>query len=191
MQYKKEEIKEKIIESAAAEFELNGYQGALIKNIAEASGVPVGNIYRYFSSKSRLFDAVVEYVYNNTPDEVLKIYKKETNEDYKVKDIAGGIAESIMDIYNRFSRQLIILVYKSEGTKYSDYTEGLYKIVSKLINKELFNSDDKNDTVIAEIISKGFLDGLFEIMRTKDKNNIKRLTERLIRFYFYKIEDRI
>lgn len=191
MQYKKEEIKDKIITAATAEFEKNGFNGSLIKNIAEQSGVPVGNIYRYFTSKNELFEAVAGNMYQITPSLIQNIYEKEVQVNYKVRDIAKDIASVIMEIYSNHSHELIILIYKSEGTKYSNFMNELYAIVTEIIEKELFNSAGKSDKLLAEIISKGFLNGLFEILRAENVNRIKELIERHVRFYFYKIEERI
>jgi AcrR family transcriptional regulator len=191
MQYKKEEIFNKILSAAEEEFEKNGYIGASMKNIARISNVPIGNIYRYFSSKSVLFDAVAGPVYENAPKAVVKIYEKAIEENYKIRDFAKDIANSIMEVYSKCSRQLIILVYKSDGTKYNDFKDIIYNLTTQLIKKELFDKDDETDKIISEVVSKGFLNGLFEILKSSDKNNVKELIERLIRFYFNKTEDRI
>jgi hypothetical protein len=96
-----------------------------------------------------------------------------------------------MEVYSKCSRQLIILVYKSEGTKYNDFKDIIYSLTTQLIRKELFCKDDETDKIISEVVSKGFLNGLFEILKSSDKSNVKELIERLIRFYFNKTEDRI
>lgn len=190
MQYKKDEIKQKILNAAIIEFEKNGFNNALIKNIADESKVPVGNIYRYFNSKSELFDTIVENAYQNLPDIILKLYEKEKAENFKVKDIAKNIATSIMDIYNMYSKQLLILVFKSGGTKYSNFMSVLYGQITQLLQKELFGKETKQNLIISKIITKGFVDGLFDILKNGEEDTVKVLTERLILFYFYNIEER-
>ena len=54
MQYQKEEVRERILEAALAEFERSGYYRASMRKIAVGSKVPIGNLYRYFASKEEI-----------------------------------------------------------------------------------------------------------------------------------------
>ena len=191
MQYKKDEIRDRIITAATAEFEKKGYQGALIADIAEASGVPVGNFYRYFSSKNLLFDAVIEDAYKNLPVIINEIYEKQKNKDRNIKELAKNISGNFMEIYNKYSKQLLILIDKSEGTKYKNFVFKIMDQIVKIMEKELFKNANVYDSIISEIITKGFVNGLFTILKTGDEKNIEKLIERLMLFYFYRIEDRI
>ena len=191
MQYKKEEVKQRIVTAAINEFEKYGFNGALTKNIAKQSNVPVGNLYRYFSSKSEMFDAAVEQVYNNFPYIINRIYEKEKDKSFKVKDLAKDIAASIMDIYNQYSKQLIILVFKSKDTKYCNFMQEIYELITKLLLEKFFDKDNVQGRIMCEIISKGFADGLFELLKNGEKDTFKEMSEKLILFYFYNIEERI
>lgn len=191
MQYKKDEIKNKIISTATNEFEKKGYQNALIADIAESSGVPVGNFYRYFSSKSLLFDAVVEDAYKNLPNIIIETYEKQKYLNRNVKDLAKNIAGSIMVIYNKYSKQLLILIDKSEDTKYKNFVNKIIDQIVKIMETELFKNADVCDSIISGIITNGFVNGLFTILKTGDEKNLEKLIERLMLFYFYKIEERI
>ncbi|MDD4002724.1 MAG: TetR/AcrR family transcriptional regulator [Clostridia bacterium] len=190
MQYKKGYIYDRILAAATDEFEQNGYQNAAIKSIAENSNVTVGNIYRYFPSKKILFDAVVEDAYKKLPDMIEEIYEKE-NIKFNVKDLAKNIAASVMNIYNVYSKQILILFYKSQGTRYSNFVNEITEFVTKMLEKRLFPSPDDNDRIIAEIISHGFVNSLFTILKTNDRQKFQSLTERLLLLYFYNIEERL
>lgn len=52
--------KRAVLDSAADEFSRNGYSGADMDRIAEAARVGKGTIYRYYSSKGKLFEAVAD-----------------------------------------------------------------------------------------------------------------------------------
>jgi AcrR family transcriptional regulator len=190
MQYKKEHIKNAIISAAIDEFVKNGYHNAAIKDIADNAGITVGNIYRYFVSKKTLFDAVVEEAYKKMPQMIREIYKSQKSK-FNVKELAKNIAASIMEIYNAYSKQIFILVYKSEGTKYSDFVGEIIKQVAEMIREELFDKPDKNDLLIANIIAQGFVNSLFTILAEGDKDNFQALAERLLLYYFYNIEERL
>ncbi|HMM05578.1 MAG TPA: TetR/AcrR family transcriptional regulator [Clostridiales bacterium] len=60
MQVKKEEVKEKIMDSARSEFLRHGYTGASLRVIAEKAGLTKGAVYSYFHNKDDLFCAVAE-----------------------------------------------------------------------------------------------------------------------------------
>ena len=60
MQYLKNDVREKILKAAIAEFKENGYANASIRNIAVNAHISLGNIYRYFTNKEALYCAVVE-----------------------------------------------------------------------------------------------------------------------------------
>ncbi len=58
-QIKKEHIKQTILDNALRLFERNGYSNTTMKQIARASKVSVGNIYKYFNDKYEIFRSVV------------------------------------------------------------------------------------------------------------------------------------
>ncbi|MCM1316791.1 MAG: TetR/AcrR family transcriptional regulator [Bacteroides sp.] len=60
MQTLKESIRSKILERARSEFSARGYANASMKCIAAGCGISVGTIYKYFGSKDRLYNAVVD-----------------------------------------------------------------------------------------------------------------------------------
>ena len=60
MQYKKEAVRERILEAARTEYLERGFRGGNISAIAERAGVPVGNLYRYFDGKNGVLDAIVK-----------------------------------------------------------------------------------------------------------------------------------
>lgn len=60
VQVKKPEIREAILEAAAAVFEEENYHNSTISKIAAAAGVPTSSIYIYFRSKTEIAIAVYE-----------------------------------------------------------------------------------------------------------------------------------
>ena len=51
-----------IIQAAADEFRLHGFEGARTTRVAKSAGVSSRTLYRHFASKEALFDAIVEKV---------------------------------------------------------------------------------------------------------------------------------
>lgn len=62
-QFLKEEVKDKIQNSAVEVFTNKGFKKSSIKEIATNAGVSVGNVYRYYSNKETLYESVIEGVY--------------------------------------------------------------------------------------------------------------------------------
>jgi len=59
----KEEIDNKIVESAKKEFFENDFKTATMRNIAKGADIPVGLVYSYYKNKEVLFDKIVEPVF--------------------------------------------------------------------------------------------------------------------------------
>lgn len=60
MQKLKENIRQKILQSAATEFNEKGFDNASMRKIASRAEITPGNIYRYFKNKKTLLTAVLE-----------------------------------------------------------------------------------------------------------------------------------
>ena len=59
MQFKKEDIRQAIIENATEEFVNKGFKNASMRNIAKKAGIVLSNIYNYFENKDQLFCEVL------------------------------------------------------------------------------------------------------------------------------------
>lgn len=69
-----EERKEKILEVGIEEFASKGYENANINIIAKNSGISIGLMYKYFSTKEDLFVTCIQRgmsILDNTVDEIL------------------------------------------------------------------------------------------------------------------------
>ena len=74
MQTLKEDVREKIIDSAKNEFLEKGIERASMRDIAAGSGMTVGNLYRYFKNKEELNNIIV----GKTLDEINKLVLKKS-----------------------------------------------------------------------------------------------------------------
>ena len=62
MQTLKSNIREMILKAARGKFARKGFLKTSMRDIADAAGMGVGNIYNYFAGKDELFQAVVRPV---------------------------------------------------------------------------------------------------------------------------------
>lgn len=66
MQFKKEDIRQTIIDKAREEFLIKGFKDASLRTIAKDAGVGLSNIYNYFKNKDDLFCEVLAPTLTNS-----------------------------------------------------------------------------------------------------------------------------
>ena len=134
-----EERKIQIVEEAFALFSKAGYGRMRVKELASIIGISEAAIYKYFSSKEEIYDAVLASIKGRVDlDSLFESIKEE--EDIEV--ILRAIAENILVLYTEDQRATRLLLYSSlEGhalaRKVFDavripYVEFLAKKISKL-----------------------------------------------------------
>ncbi|HOB64069.1 MAG TPA: helix-turn-helix domain-containing protein [Clostridia bacterium] len=188
MQYKKEEIKKRILEVAFAEFEKEGYYKANVLRIATRAKVPIGNLYRYFSNKSALFEALVGEAAEAIPHFVKSMYEQNAqgiDSDEKSEEISAGM----LNIFRRYGREFILLLDRSQGSKYAEFAESLRKEICG-IWKTAFGRGGEDDFMI-ETLAEGFISGSLKILRSAGEAERGKLLERLLKFYFSNIRERL
>jgi len=90
MQIKKGNVKQKIKKSAKELFFVMPYKDVSMRDVAQKSGMTVGNIYRYYENKEILFDDIVKSCF----DEVMTItnLKQSLQTNYsKLKSATNGM----------------------------------------------------------------------------------------------------
>lgn len=122
MQYKKDEIKERIDAAALAVFAEKGYKSAKISDISERAAVSVGNIYRYYKSKDEIFYANVDENFIEEAKALLaeKIFAMEARDDLSParQEEFWLVNEEVISFMVENRCKMIIVFGKSEGTKY-------------------------------------------------------------------------
>lgn len=126
VQILKDHIRQGIIEAALQEFAEQGYEGASIAIIAARAGVSTGNVYRYFKSKAKLFDAVMPKSFVETFEKKLhkrvNAYPIGTHPDSIPKNSQYAIlSEELYDFIVENRLRVIILFEGSAGTDYESF----------------------------------------------------------------------
>ncbi|MFC4601564.1 TetR/AcrR family transcriptional regulator [Cohnella hongkongensis] len=141
MQVLKEEVRSAIVLAAYEEFRRHGYMEASMRRMAAAAGMTSGNIYRYFRNKEDLFDAIVGPVYEQ--------YSRYAEEYLQIADavIAGGFATdastsffdrvqtTLVGLIKTSGPSLLLLLCRSEGSKYESIRSELTRFVESLLLK--------------------------------------------------------
>lgn len=207
MPYLKEEIREKILASAIAQFKENGYGGASMRQIAQNAGVSLGNVYRYFESKEDLFNAIVGPIHKGFMsfmhgiDELVKtdvksekttgtVYSSNIDEIYEIKD-------KIFEICAEHYTELLILMDRSTGTKYETTKQLLTNLLDKILKSQFVtslgdNNKDLSGIDTTYILSASFIESICIILRNYEEGNkILILIDKFINLFFDDLENRI
>ena len=158
----KEEIRERILSAALQEFYDKGYRATAMRSIAKQAMIPTGLIYSYYQSKEALFDAVLSPVRYDW-ERVLTAGDKDgaRHTDSEIYGLSKAEADCILNLFEH-RKEFIILVDKSEGTKYEHERERFIRDVEAHLQKH--RDDARYDEVFFHIIANNFVDGLMQIM---------------------------
>ncbi len=174
MQTRKEPVKNKIVKAALEEFLLAGYVNSSMRNIATQSGITVGNIYSYFSSKEDLFD----YILRDTVDELQKLFAMQIeNNDSLSPESLTMMAKLVSDVFLKYRIQFLILMDGSAGSKYQDLKETMIRQACDRIlsDARLSGTAGKGeaDPLLAESLSVALIEGLINIFKHSGRNRKK------------------
>lgn len=158
----KEEIREKILNAALWEFYDKGYKSAAMRNIAKQAKIPTGLIYSYYENKEALFDAVLRPVLYDW-ERVLTTggENKSKHINSEIYGLSKAETECILNLFDH-RQEFIILIDKSDGTRYENEKERFIKDIEEHLNKH--RNDETDDEIFSHIIANNFLDGLMQIM---------------------------
>lgn len=171
-----EKLAEELLEAGKREFLEHGFRGASMRGIAAAAGVTTGALYRYYTDKEALLDALVK-----EPADTLETAYREQQRLFAEKplqsqlaglpevsdDSASWMMQYIYDHFDAFK----LIVCCSAGTKYEYYLDTLIDIESesgrRLIDRmkeEGIPVRDMDDALI-HIFSSALFNGMFETVR--------------------------
>lgn len=192
MQYQKEEVRIRILEAAYAEFSNVGYTRASIMNIATKAYVAIGNLYRYFGSKEALFDSLVGVASVALEETIRDIVEKYTSDgaDFSSQEMAQEMASAIHELGKKYHNGFVLLMEKSRGSKYENFTEKLCEDITTVCMGAM-SRYGKEDEFIAKIMATGIVNGSFMIIRNVPLDEREEKLKKLMIFYMHGLEDRI
>lgn len=177
MQILKQEVKQRILDSALIEFCEKGYDKASLRQIAQSAGITVGNIYAYFKDKNSLMDAVMEPIISHFD---LMIQDLASHNDNTLEYL-HLVAHRIVEIYSLYRSQIIIVMSAMKNEKYGVYRDKLSESIASAILHEVPSiSSPQLVSVLSESVIVGIL-SCFQKMPSMPKEE----SERLIYDYLY------
>lgn len=187
VQVLKEDIKQRIYSAAVEEFYNKSYAKATIRSIAERAEIPSGLVYTYYRSKMDLLRTIVEPIFTMIKETMEKEEKSGFNhpfENFKKIEL-----DLFLDLFDR-RRELLILIDKTNGTRYENAKETIIKMTEIHIKKSFKSRGIPvyNDFLV-HIWANSFIEGIFEIIRhCTDKKSAKEMMEQVVKQYYYGIE---
>ncbi|EHQ91158.1 TetR/AcrR family transcriptional regulator [Desulfosporosinus youngiae] len=183
MQYLKDEIKNNIISAALDEFEEKGFNDASIRTIAKNAGIATGNLYRYFTGKEELFKHIMNPVFERFSGLIFSEFKADANDLPALTDVV----DTIMSFYDQCSRELMILLDKSEGSVYQNLKEDLIVLIEKRVKEEVVHKLKAEGIIIADefvfhVMASMYMEGILRILRQAkgDDGRIRKLISQML-----------
>ena len=136
MQTLKDDVRERIVDSAKKEFLKKGIEGSSMRDIAAGSSMTVGNLYRYFKSKEELND----YIVGETLKEIDRLVKEKSGDTVSITEgntdinmtvsqyieVLDDLADRLVDIYAKHRIEFNILMMHSKlNDRITDWFAGL------------------------------------------------------------------
>ena len=192
MQYKKEAVRERILEAARTEYLERGFRGGNISAIAERAGVPVGNLYRYFDGKNGVLDAIVKPAYEALPKLMAELQQVAILDSVTLSQTMPLLSNGLLKFFDAFGDDILILMDCCDGTRYEDFFEDITREVAVVICHKLYPSGaDERNTKFADVVSKAFCGSRFDVLRMNLNHEQKQeMVEKLLKFYFYEVDKR-
>ncbi|MBP2654303.1 MAG: TetR family transcriptional regulator [Firmicutes bacterium] len=172
MQILKEEIKDRIIQAAIDVFMNEGFKLASTRKIIKKAQISNGNLYNYFSSKEELFYAITTPFYHYFNNFLFQIVEHNDPEDFSTERIEI-LSTKIGNMIEEHRKEFIIIMNKSQGSKYENYKDDIIKIMTdhfeKNIKKKCVNTFPEN--FIMQILATNFIETLLEISKHFKSDN--------------------
>ncbi|MFA5687105.1 MAG: TetR/AcrR family transcriptional regulator [Bacilli bacterium] len=186
MQQLKDNVKNKIMNNARKLFYKNGYHNTTMRQIALASAITVGNIYRYFANKKVLFNFIVKDAY-----EALLLLMDDASREEQLDILDPKYLYLILDdfilISEKYRQELVILIrrYLDEG-HYPLFLK-LEKMVASKISEGLPNIEPKMLSLITYMLFHGILFSL----QTSSQKDIGKHLSFMVEFLFKDMKERV
>ncbi len=149
-------MKGKILEAAEKIFSEKGYHDTKVYQIAEAAGVSVGTIYRFYNSKEELYAGVIKIKLKELEKEVDKAIRNKNPREALEAYISTVIDffENEKAFFELFMREVGSLVIPNEerlnlSEWYNRYVNKLSAIIKEGIEREEFRELDPKAVILS------------------------------------------
>jgi TetR/AcrR family transcriptional repressor of mexJK operon len=149
---------QEVLDVATDYFLAHGYQGASINAMARSSGISKESIYRYFSSKKQLFEAVICRELAEYQAGVRRALSAEKTMD--LREALINIAETVLEVATTDRTLALRRLIFDEARRSPDVGQHYYKIGPEYAFaavEEIFRSHQSESEFDPAILSRHFL----------------------------------
>ena len=159
MQTLKPDIRQKILLHAEKLFVRHGYEKTPMRDIAEASGITVSNLYKYFENKESLFEAIIRDYYTGFKKGLETALAHPPSDEFSDR-IASAITESLFQSISPDPARFVLLFDRSEGTKYASFRS----VFADALAAHMSGSGGNDSRgFICRVLAENFLRGLIAV----------------------------
>lgn len=128
MQTKKEEVRQKILQAAKAEFLEKDFATASIRSITARAGMTLGNFYVYFQNKEAVFEALVQEAVILMEQHVSVGHYQELSDQQLVANLIDFPQvlvkfREFIEYIEEYREALTLLFFKSSGSAYRKFRD--------------------------------------------------------------------
>lgn len=136
----------KALEAALELFSSRGFRATSMRQIAERSGLSVGNIYHHFSSKEAIFKRLLDHYWKSVLDPRLRLNEvfRGGNFPEDLEEMADAI-EEIVDDYAPYILLIYVDVIEFEGEHIRAFYEGMPERFEQAYGATLRSRSEKGD----------------------------------------------
>ena len=165
MQFKKEEIRIRIVDAARDEFYRRGFEQASMRDIAEAAEVSVSNVYNYFTDKEDLFCEIVDTFHHDFSRLIDDLTRDASTEDFG-EDSLASVIQRIGELVKRNRIDLLILLDGSQKTKYENFKDELIQVFEEHFREHMGAQTRGGDNLfVFHLIASHLIEAVLEIAR--------------------------
>lgn len=192
VQILKDNIRDSIIDAALHEFAKHGFSDASIASIAKRAGISTGNVYRYFNSKTKLFENVVPSSFVRM---LLRKFQQRMGgypigtrlEELPEHSLYLTLSEELL-VFSIENRLRVLIVFEgSSGTAYEAFIPNLraeltQKAIKALRLTKLTDNSDLVSTLLEDLYGN-YLRTLGSILRQFSQETDIRAAVRIVSTY--------
>ncbi|MBP2172954.1 TetR/AcrR family transcriptional regulator [Methanococcus voltae] len=159
------DTREIILQNATELFLNNGYDRTSLNEIAKSSGITKGGIYHYYSSKEKLHDAVIEYIFSKLFNPLLEDIKKEKSFK-RIIEIALNLDEEYEEpktLWDKYKYLKLFIDYLEKTPKSLKEIDTKYNELHRIIEKKFIEAQNSGQ-IKSEINPVKFTVKLFSIV---------------------------
>ena len=191
MQTLKDDVRERIVDSAKKEFLEKGIDRSSMRNIAAGSNMTVGNLYRYFKNKEELNNFIV----GETLAEVNRLVMEKSRNTVSINsedmgidltvtqyiEVLDDLADRLVDIYQKHKIEFNILMMHSKLN--DSITDWFASLIEHIIKSNYgLNEYDRQIKVLSHGYAVSVFSGIRDIFKNADVSTVS--LKNMIRVFF-------